>query len=527
MAAPLLRQGRLIGAVAVERDQPGCYGDEEQQALLALVGQAAVAMENAALYAEAQERSNRLKVVSELFDDVSSTRNLAGVLQTIVQRIRMFVPCDYASIAHYEASNNSFLLETLYDATSAELPAATRYGAGDTPWKSVFDTGVPSYSRDMRQSTFAVEQQLAAVGLRAYVAVPIASAGGSLGTLNLASRTPAAFSQEQIGTLTELSRYLASAMLNASQRLERERTVSELARAQERLALTARLNAVGELAGGIAHDFNNLLAGILGNAQLLLFEAQSDDQRDMLRVIERAARGGAETVRRLQTFTRIDHDSAVGEVQLHLIARDAIDLTRPRWRDLAQKQGRAIEVRRDLLPVPSLIGRAGALRDVVTNLIINAIDAMPQGGTLTVRTYQIPEPGDEPLAPDTPLEVVVQVSDTGTGMAPDVRTRIFERYFTTKGRAGTGQGLSEVQEKATEHGGSVEVASEPGKGSTFTVRLPVRGASDADLIADAAARDVDTPMTPAGILVIEDEELVRLPLVRLLTRWGHRVAEAT
>jgi CheY-like chemotaxis protein len=209
-------------------------------------------------------------------------------------------------------------------------------------------------------------------------------------------------------------------------------------------------------------------------------------------------------------------------VQLHLIARDAIDLTRPRWRDLAQKQGRPIEVRRELLPVPSLIGRAGALRDVVTNLLINAIDAMPQGGTITVRTFQQPEPGEGP--PDAPVEVLVQVSDSGTGITPEVRARIFERYFTTKGRAGTGQGLSEVQEKVAEHGGSVEVQSEPGAGSTFTVRLPVRAAADADI---AEAIDIDAPMTPAGILVIEDEELVRLPLVRLLGRWGHRVAEAT
>jgi CheY-like chemotaxis protein len=244
----------------------------------------------------------------------------------------------------------------------------------------------------------------------------------------------------------------------------------------------------------------------------------------MLRVIERAARGGAETVRRLQTFTRVDHDSAVGEVQLHLIARDAIDLTRPRWRDLAQKQGRPIEVRRELLPVPSLIGRAGALRDVVTNLLINAIDAMPQGGTIVVRTFQLPELGDAPPPPDAPVEVVVQVSDSGTGITPEVRERIFERYFTTKGRAGTGQGLSEVQEKVAEHGGSVEVQSDPGAGSTFTVRLPVRTASQA---AEADAVDLDAPMTPAGILVVEDEELVRLPLVRLLSRWGHRVAEAT
>lgn len=527
LAVPFMRQGRPIGMTVVERDTPDSYGEEEQRALMALVSQASIALENVSLYAEAKERTDRLKVVSELIDDVSSP-DRSEVLKTIVQKIRLFVPCDYASIAHYETSNARFRLDTLYDAKKVgdeALPENELYPADDTPWKSVFISGMPNYTRDLRYGIFPIERQLAENGLRSCVVVPIASRGESLGTINLASRRPSAFTEDQIRTLTELSRYLATAIINARETQDRERTVSELARAQERLTLTARLNAVGELASGVAHDFNNLLAGILGNAQILLFEVQDEEQRDMLRVIERAARGGSETVKRLQTFTRTDSDTAVSEVPLHLIVRDALDLTRPRWRDLAQKQGRPIEVKRDLMPVPSMIGRAGLLRDAITNLIINAVDAMPQGGSLIVRTYQEPEPSDDQPA-DGPVDVLVEISDTGIGMSPEVQEHIFDRFWSTKGDAGTGQGLTVVKEAVLMFGGTVTFSSQEGKGSTFVLRLPVRHIDERDLERgrfEQAAAQVDKPMTPAGILVVEDDEMVRDSLVRILQRWGHRV----
>jgi CheY-like chemotaxis protein/anti-sigma regulatory factor (Ser/Thr protein kinase) len=276
-----------------------------------------------------------------------------------------------------------------------------------------------------------------------------------------------------------------------------------------------KVRAVGQLASGVAHDFNNLLAGILGNAQLLLLEVQDAEQRELLRIIEQAAKDGAETVRRLQGFARMEHDTPLTEVRLDLLARDAIDLTRPRWRDVAQSRGAAIEIVRQLQPVTPIAGRPAELREVLTNLIINAVDALPRGGTITISTY------DEQAA-DGSDTVVVEVADTGTGMTPEVRARIFDPFFTTKGEQGTGLGLAVSLGIVQSHGGQIEVESEIGRGTRFIIRLPVRAADQ--VARHRSPRTV--AVTPGHILFVEGEAMIRDATVRLLSRWGHKVTPA-
>ncbi|HEU5099369.1 MAG TPA: GAF domain-containing protein, partial [Roseiflexaceae bacterium] len=532
LGVPLMGQGRVYGVLTLESDQPSRYSEEELRAIAALGNQAAIAMENARLYAEAQERTLQLEVVTRVTQEVSTrdvSHELPGILRTIIHQIRRVVPCDYAALALYNEEDDTFAFETVYDFAVrdwADLPPGKRVPAEGSSWQTACRTGTAMIQSELVRSSFAYDRGLAAGGLRSGVVVPIVGASRAIGTLDFASREPGAYGQTQVATLRELSHYLGTALHNARLAQEREDTAAKLARTQEHLNLVDKVRAVGQLASGVAHDFNNLLAGILGNAQLLMFEAQSPDQREMLGVIERAAKDGAETVRRLQGFARMEHDSPMTEVRLDMLARDAIDITRPRWRDVAQSRGASIEVVKQLQPVTPLAGRPAELREVLTNLLINAVDALPKGGKITVKTYDDKVAGGNGASSEHTGEgfVVAEVIDSGTGMPPEVRARIFDPFFTTKGEQGTGLGLAVSLGIIQSHGGQIDVESVQGRGTRFMIRLPVRTAAQA---AKATRQTKALVIQPGHILFVENEAMIRDATVRLLTRWGHQVAQAS
>jgi PAS domain S-box-containing protein len=224
-----------------------------------------------------------------------------------------------------------------------------------------------------------------------------------------------------------------------------------------------RLTALGQMAGGIAHDFNNLLQAILGYAQLM---ARSPGNADVVRrgldVIEKAANGGAETVRRIQKFARLRPDEPFVTMDLNQVVRDSLAITRPRWEEKKVKGGVPLQLELELGPVPVVMGRPAELNEVITNLVLNAIDAMPKGGTLRIRTRL----GDHRHA-------MITVADTGMGMSEEVRKKVFDPFFTTKGEEGTGLGLSVSHSIVERHGGDLKVDSRAGEGTTFTITLPI------------------------------------------------------
>ncbi|KAB8144659.1 GAF domain-containing protein [Chloroflexia bacterium SDU3-3] len=523
LGAPLHRAGHVVGVLVLESDEPARYGYEEQAAMTAIANQAAVALENMRLYTEAQDRAQRLEVISELTSLVSTRdvlRELHSILRTAIHRIRRVVPCDYAALALYNEDDDTFSVEPVYDFSVrdwADLPAGTRQPAANTPWQMACRTAGPLLQSELRQSAFAEDRPLAAIGLRSSIVVPILGAMHPIGALTFASREPSAYLQPQLATLMELAHYLGPALYNARLHREREVVANQLAQTQKNLNLVDKVRVVGQLASGVAHDFNNLLAGILGNAQLLLYEIQDPEHRDMLRVIERASKDGSETVRRLQGFARMEHDSPMTEVRLDMLACDAIDITRPRWRDVAKSRGISIEIVRKLQPVTPIAGRASELREVLTNLIINAVDAMPKGGKITIASFDSPSEGDGEG------NVVLEIADSGVGMSPEIRSRIFDPFFTTKGEQGTGLGLAVSLGIIQSHGGNIDVESEIGAGTRFIIRLPVR------LPVHTPQREPqgEVPIIPGHILLVESEQMIRDALLRRLTRWGHRVTSAT
>ena len=288
------------------------------------------------------------------------------------------------------------------------------------------------------------------------------------------------------------------------------RDITEQKEERERAARADKLRALGQLASGVAHDFNNSLAAILGRAQLLRRQTQDEAIVRNLEIIQTAAEDAAATVRRIQTFARKSPAKEFERLEVGGLLNDAVEITRTRWQNEARSRGLEYDVILNAGNGLHTIGSASELREVFVNLIVNAVDAMPDGGKLKINC----------VADESRLRL--QFADNGTGMPEDVRQKIFDPFFTTKGAHGTGLGLSVSYSIIERHEGSISVASNIGEGTVFTIELPAAGVAEASVTEPA--KDVESPKL--SILVIDDEPAVRETLAEMLELMGHRVVLA-
>lgn len=287
--------------------------------------------------------------------------------------------------------------------------------------------------------------------------------------------------------------------------------LQDLRTTREQLVQTERLRGFGQLASGVAHDFNNLLGAILGRTELLLRRERLDPRtRGELQIIAQAALDGARAVERIWDFTRPRPPRPYGPVNLAQVLREAREFTRPRWETEAQAAGITYEVRVDAEPVPPIAGDPAELREAFTNLLLNALEAMPRGGPVRLTVAQESD------------RVRVIVEDAGCGMSEEVQPRVSETFFTTKGPQGTGLGLSLVWGIVQRHGGEIALDTAEGKGTTFTLSFPIRAPS----IASEAPAPRPWSSRRGRILIIDDDPQVRAVLREVLEGQGHRVVEA-
>ena len=278
--------------------------------------------------------------------------------------------------------------------------------------------------------------------------------------------------------------------------IELERALTELQTSQRHVIQQERLAALGSMAGGIAHDFNNALSVIMGFSELLLRDLEhgltKEKATSSIATILTAAEDAGEIVHRLRAFHRPDTtiERRVA-IDLNQLMEQAASLTQPRWQTEATASGRQIKVITEPGKIPSVAGDAAELREALTNLIFNAVDAMPQGGVITLWTR---------VENDA---VVLEIRDTGTGMNEEVRQRCLEPFFTTKGERGTGLGLSMVFGIVQRHAGTVEIESEPGKGTSFLLRFPTASGE-----AVSTADPVSGLLKPLHVLVVDDQPIL-------------------
>jgi signal transduction histidine kinase len=299
----------------------------------------------------------------------------------------------------------------------------------------------------------------------------------------------------------------------SKQRLQQ--ALEELESAQDQVIQQERLRALGSMASGIAHDFNNSLVGILGLTELLLQRPENMEDkakaRRYLEMINTTAKDAGKIVNRLREFYRFREQREVTEaVNLNRVIDEAISLTQPRWKTQAEARNVFITVHKDLQEIPTVEGNLAELREVLTNLIFNAVDAMPRGGKISILTHC---EGDQ---------VVLEVSDTGVGMTEEIRHRCFEPFFTTKGIHGSGLGLSMVHGILQRHQATVEIRSEIDKGSTFIIRFPPQSKQTQ---TGSPAKPTETVQN-LHVLVVDDEPMVRDVISQYLIVDGHQVETA-
>jgi len=296
---------------------------------------------------------------------------------------------------------------------------------------------------------------------------------------------------------------------------ELENALTELQAIQQQVIEQERLHAFGVMAGGVAHDFNNVLSIVLGFGEMVLADCDGcpgrEKDAEAMRLIVTAAQDGARMVTRLREFHRPEGSRLEVSlpVDLNVLAQQAVSLTEPLWKVQALKSGIVIEVSLvGIKDLPPVIGDPAELREVLTNLIFNAVHAMPEGGKITVHTRV--EAG----------HVILEVTDTGSGMAEEIRRRCLEPFYTTKGEKGTGLGLSMVYGIAQRHGATMDIESEIGRGTTFRFRFPAKAWPGTEVGAAGIqwAR-------PLKILIVDDQEFIREILILFLAEDCH-MAEA-
>lgn len=282
------------------------------------------------------------------------------------------------------------------------------------------------------------------------------------------------------------------------------------ARLQQQMMHAERMKALGEMSAGVAHDLNNLLAAIMGNAQLALMNAEGGDGDGVsaaLQTISGVCLDGAEVIRRIQSMTGRPRDGLADLVDVAEIVRQAVQATRPHWKERPSDRG--VQVMLDLEADLLVRGSAADLQEAIAHLVTNAVDAMPDGGRLSLHSL-----AQHPWA-------VIEVTDTGTGMEEAVRQRVFDPFFTTKAQRGHGLGLSVAYGIVQQHLGTIAVESVAGRGSTFTIRIPLAAAGTrAPLLSPA------TPLPKLRVLVVDDESLVADALAGILRCLGHSVDTA-
>ncbi|MFA6107728.1 MAG: ATP-binding protein [Candidatus Latescibacterota bacterium] len=329
------------------------------------------------------------------------------------------------------------------------------------------------------------------------------------GTLAVNSFQPRAFTPSDVALLEEMARLLSVGFARVSdlehlaqRNRQLEQEIGKRRRMEEDLIRLERLRVSGELAAGVAHNLNNILTAVLGPAQLLQRWCTEPRVLREVEVIITAAVRARDLIRRLSRAVRSHQEEVAGAVDLNAQIRTAVETARPRWKDEPEARGIAVQVILELAEVPPIRGRPDELGDVLFNLLLNAVDAMPQGGRITFTTRV------------TTAGVQLQVIDTGIGMDEETRRRVFEPFFTTKRDVGSGLGLTTVRGVVLRCGGTIAVDSAPGRGSTFTLDFPLANQPAEPAISAIAPE----PSGRSGrVLIVEDDEGVSSVLRHLLS----------
>mgnify|MGYP001062732003 CR=1 FL=1 len=478
----------------------------------------------------AQSQLQRLNLLHQITRATSDRKDLNSIYDVVVRSLEEQLPVDLCCLALYDAGSNSLTVTTVGPRCAAlarQLGLAERARiAVDSDALTHSIRGTQVSEPDTGEVNSPLSRRFAEAGLRSLVASPLKIEDRVFAILIVARRMARGFGSGKCKFLRQLGEQVGLAAHQAQLYEALKQAYDDLQQTQHAVMQQERLRALGQMASGIGHDINNALSPIALHTEALL-ENESDLSprvRDSLQTIQRAMEGITATVARMREFYRPRAaESAQLPVQLNTVALQVIDLTHARWDGMPRERGHVITVRTDLAAdVPAVPGVESELREALVNLVLNAVDAMPQGGTLTLRTKLLPAPHQGANAG----YVEVSVADTGVGMNDEVRRRCMEPFFTTKGERGSGLGLASVYGVVRRHGAEIDIRSVQGRGTTVSLIFPVPATPAAPIAATPQRRTQAAPER-LRLLLVDDDPLFLKSLGDLLAADGHMVTEAS
>jgi signal transduction histidine kinase/ActR/RegA family two-component response regulator len=466
-----------------------------------------------------------LNLLQHITHAIGDRQDLASITQVVVTTLERSMPLQFACIARYDSTARTLTVTSVGAASQAYAEQlALPQGAPIAPDDNVLAACVKGqliHEPDTHAVAVPLLERLAGQKLGSVVIAPLVAEQTLFGVLVAARSEVGAFTSADCEFLKQLSAHVALAARQAELNSALQLAYDDLRRSQQTTMQQERLRALGQIASGIAHDINNAISPVsLYTESLLEREPNlSERARNYLTTIQRAIGDVAATVARMREFYRQrEPQLSLSRVDLNVTVQQALQLTHARWSDMPQQKGIMIEVRTDLAPVPTEVMVAeGEMRDALTNLIFNAVDAMPEGGILTIRTQQL-----EPSGAEATARVCIEIGDTGIGMDEATQRRCLEPFFTTKGERGSGLGLAMVYGMITRHSAELQLDSTPGHGSTFRLIFNAAGA----LTLEPAAAPTTIEPQPLRILLVDDDPLLIDSLQEVLLADGHAVTAA-
>src|ERR1700722_7001794 len=463
----------------------------------------------------------RLSLLQHITQATGERQDLPSIFQVVLTNLEENLPIDFGCFLLHDPVSKSLTVSTL---GVGGLNFADGLGLSpqvevpiDANGLSRCVAGELVHEPDVAQVSFPFPQRLAAAGLRSVVFAPLIVESQVFGVLVCARRDAGAFSSGECEFLKQLSEHVALAGHQARLHGALRQAYDDLRQSQHTVMQQERLRALGQMASGIAHDINNAISPVsLYTESLLEREPNlSERARGYLTTIQRAIEDVARTVARMREFYRErEAQLTLERVDLNRAVRQVAELTRPRWSDLPQQRGVMVDLRTELRDsLPDIMGAENEIRDALTNLIFNAVDAMPNGGTLSVRTLTSAGAGGEDRA-------MIEVTDTGVGMDEDTRRRCLEPFFTTKGERGTGLGLAMVYGMIQRHSAELDIESAAGVGTTVRLSFPAHPSS---AVSTKQADYLPVVGRRLRILLVDDDPMLIKSLQDTLQEDGHQI----
>jgi len=471
-----------------------------------------------------QAQLKRLNLLHQITRAIAERQDLRSIFQVVVRDLEDELPVDFSALCVYDRQSQA-LIATCVGAKSSDL--ASELAMAEHSRVPIDENGLARcvggelvYEPDASAVPFPFPTRLARAGLRSLVMSPLVSESRVFGVLVAARRQPEGFSSGECEFLRQLSEHVALATHQAQLYSALQQAYDDLRRTHQAVMRQERLRVLGQMASGIAHDINNAISPVALYTESLLEREPNLSQRarEQLRTIQRAVEDVANTVARMREFYRQrEPELRLLALPVNALVGQVVELTRARWSDMPLQRGVVIELRQELASEDPLVwGVESELRDALTNLVFNAVDAMPDGGTLTICTRLARQAKESP-------NVLVEVTDTGVGMDEQTLQRCLEPFFTTKGERGTGLGLAMVFGTVQRHGAEVEIKSAPAAGTTVRLDFPMARPSAPERQAVPGARAAPKRLR---VLVVDDDPLLLNSLRDTLEADGHLVVTA-